>query len=157
VLPQRTILLAEPEADLRATWRSALDAMGFAVRENDDGDSALQTALHSEVALLITELYMPSGEDRCLVRAVRRQPGLKRMKILVISEHAGEEDRLWALGGGADAYLVKPLRLGRMLQVAARLATLRYRSRTEFRASSPPPAPVRDRPDGGRDPLRQGQ
>jgi hypothetical protein len=42
VLPPRTILLAEPEAGLRATWRSTLDGMGFGVRE--EGPVAAQTA-----------------------------------------------------------------------------------------------------------------
>ena len=34
---------------------------------------------------------------------------------------SSEEDRAWALSAGADAYLVKPIQLGRMLQVASRL------------------------------------
>jgi two-component system chemotaxis response regulator CheY len=132
---QRTILLAEPDARLRAAWRGGLDGMGFTVRESADGSTALRTALHSEVTLLITELYLPSGDERCLVRATRREPGLKRVKILVVSEHAEAEDREWALAAGADAYLIKPIRLGRILQVAVRLATTRQQSRAEVRAS----------------------
>jgi len=135
VYQQKTILLAEPDARLRAAWGSGLDSMGFHVRECADGANALQTALHSEVALLITELYLPSGGERCLVRAARREPGLKRVKILVVSSHSAEADRAWALTAGADAYLIKPIRLGRMLQVAARLATTRNRSRGEVRAA----------------------
>ena len=131
---QRTILLAEPDARLRAAWRSGLDAMGFHVRESADGPSALRTALRSEISLLITELYLRSDDDRCLVRAARREPGLKRVKILVVSDHSSEEDRAWALAAGADAYLIKPIRIGRMLQVAARLATTRQQSRGELRA-----------------------
>lgn len=133
---QRTILLAEPDAALRDTWRAGLLAMGFQVRESADGAAALRTALRSEVSLLITELYLPSGEERCLVQATRREPGLKRVKILVVSDHASDDDRAWALGAGADAYLVKPVRLGRMLQIAARLATSRQQSRGELRAPS---------------------
>lgn len=133
MLPQRTILLAEPEAQLRAAWRHALEATGFYVRECADGASALRIALRVEITLLITELYLISGTDRCLVRAVRREPGLKRAKILVISDRSSEEDRAWALTAGADAFLVKPITIGRMLQVAGRLATTRQ-SRGEARA-----------------------
>jgi two-component system, OmpR family, phosphate regulon response regulator PhoB len=135
VLPQRTILLAEPEAQLRAAWRSGLDAMGFSVRECGDGTSALLIALRSVIALVITELYLASGTVACLVRAARREPGLKRVKILVITDHSSDEDRAWALTAGADGYLVKPIRLGRMLQIAARLATTRQQSRAEARIS----------------------
>ena len=131
---QRTILLAEPDVRLRSAWRSGLGAMGFRVCESGDGASALRTALGSEIALLITELYLPSGQERCLVRAARREPGLRRVKILVVSEHSSDEDRAWALAAGADAYLVKPIRLGQMLQISARLATTRTQSRAEMRA-----------------------
>jgi DNA-binding response OmpR family regulator len=130
----KTVLLAEPDARLRAAWRSGLDGMGFHVRECGDGANALQVALRSDVSLLITELYLPSGTHKCLVRAARREPGLNRVKILVISDCATEEDRQWALSAGADAYLVKPILLGRMLQVASQLATTRNQSRGELRA-----------------------
>lgn len=131
---QRTILLAEPEVRLRATWRAGLAGMGFQVLECADGAAALRLALHSEVNLLITELYLPAGAERCLVRATRAERGLRRVKILVVSDHDATEDRNWALSAGADAYLIKPVRLGRMLQVSARLATSRQQSRAELRA-----------------------
>lgn len=133
---QRTILLAEPDARLRGTWRDGLIALGFQVFETSNGADALRIALRSEVNLLITELYLASGVDRCLVRATRRERGLRRVKILVVSGHGGSEDRAWALTAGADAYLMKPVRLGRMLQVSAQLATTRQQSRAELRAAA---------------------
>lgn len=151
---QRTILLAEPDAPLREAWRSGFAAMGFHVRESTHAGSALATAMRSQVDLLVTELYLPTEADRCLVQATRRQTVLRRMKILVVSEHATDDDRKWALAAGADAYLVKPIRLGRMLQVAGQLLTSRERSRGEVRASKTgEPAdvsPINDPARGGR-------
>lgn len=138
---QRTILLAEPDARLRGTWRAGLAAMGFQVLESADGAAALRMALRSEVNLLITELYLPSGADRCLVQATRRERGLRRVKILVVSDHGATDDRSWALAAGADAYLIKPVRLGRMLQVSARLASSRQQSRGELRLPAAKGAP----------------
>ncbi len=132
---QRTILLAEPDSGLRETWRAGLAAMGFQVLESAEGAAALRIALHAEVNLLITELYLPTGGERCLVRATRREQGLRRVKILAVSTHGGADDREWALGAGADAWLVKPVRLGTMLQISARLATSRQHSRAELRAA----------------------
>lgn len=133
---QRTILLAEPDAPLREAWRSGLVAMGFHVRESTDAVSALSTAMRCQVDLLVTELYLSTPADRCLVRATRRETALRHMKILVVSDHATADDRNWALASGADAYLIKPVRLGRMLQVAGRLALSRERSRGEVRAQA---------------------
>jgi Response regulators consisting of a CheY-like receiver domain and a winged-helix DNA-binding domain len=119
------ILLAEPEASLRETWGAGLAAMGFQVREAETAATALQIALRFEIALVITELYLATRTERCLVLAARREPALRRVKILVVSARADEEDRQWALAAGADAYLIKPVRPGRLFQVAARLATSR--------------------------------
>jgi two-component system cell cycle response regulator DivK len=101
--------------------------MGFQVRESADAAGALSTAMRSQIDLLITELYLATPKERCLVRATQREPALRYMKILVVSDHATAEDRDWALAAGADAYLIKPVRLGRMLQVAGRLAVSRDR------------------------------
>ena len=133
MLLQRRILIAEPESALRATWHSALSEMGFRVSESATGTAALQIAMHTEISLLITELYLATGDERCLVRAARREPGLRRVKILAISNHSTDDDRAWALTAGADGYLIKPVRLGRVLQVAARLATSRQPSRAKAR------------------------
>jgi len=136
VQQQRSILLAEPDNRLRATWRAGLVGMGFHVLESSDGAGALSMSLRSEVALLVTELYVASGAQRCLVRAVRREPGLQRLKILVVSAHDTAEDRQWALTSGADAYLVKPVPLGRMLQLSAQLANSRQQSRGVSRSAA---------------------
>ena len=135
---QRTILLAEPDSRLRAAWRSGLSAMGFHVLESSDGAGALNISLRSEINLLVTELYLPSGTHRCLVRATRREPGLRRVKILVVSSHEAPDDRKWALSAGADAFLSKPVPLGRMLQLSSQLATSRQQSRGESRAAASP-------------------
>ena len=133
---QRTILLVEPDVPLRESWRNGLAAMGFQVRESADASGALSTAMRSQIDLLITELYLPTAKEHCLVVATQLEPALRYMKILVVSDHATAEDRDWALAAGADAYLIKPVRLGRMLQVAGRLAVSRERSRGEGRAQA---------------------
>jgi DNA-binding response OmpR family regulator len=126
---QRRILIAEPVSALRATWQSALAAMGFHVSETDDGSTALDIAMRSDVCLLITELDLPSGIDRCLIPAMRREAALRRVRILAVSSHVGGDDRAWALTGGADAYLAKPVRLGQLLQVTRTLTAVRRRMR----------------------------
>ena len=128
-----TILLAEPEESLRDAWRPGLAAMGFQIREATSGGAALDVLLRSEIALVISELYLATRSQPCLVRAARDEPALRRVKILIVSEHAREQDRTWALASGADAYLAKPIRVGRLFQVAARLATSRRQDRADAR------------------------
>lgn len=126
--PQRRILIVEPTSALRTSWQSAFAAMGFRVSDTASGTTALDIAMRSEVCLLITELYLPSGADRCLVVAARRSTALRRVRILAVSSHASDDDRTWALTAGADAYLAKPVPIGHLLQVAGRLAAPRRRA-----------------------------
>ena len=122
---QRTILLADPDPEIRAMLQRGLDLMGYVVLEVESGDAAMALMLRTEIALLLTELYVPTGDTPCLVSAVRRIPALRRMKVLVYSAFATAEDREYALSAGADAYLTKPTRVGQLLQVAGRLAQSR--------------------------------
>jgi CheY-like chemotaxis protein len=133
---QRTILLADPDPEVRTTLRRGLELMGHYVLEVADGDAAMAIVLRTELALLVTELYVPAGDAPCLVRAVRRMPALRRMKVLVYSARAAATDHEWALAAGADAYLTKPTSVGQLLQVAGRLA----QSRTYAGDRAPVPA-----------------
>jgi CheY-like chemotaxis protein len=130
---QKTILLAEPDTQTRSMLRRGLEGMGYSVMEAGSGRSALDMALRSEVALAITELYLATEAERCLVRAIGRNAALRRMKVLAYTSHGADADREWALLSGADAYLVKPTRLGRLLQVATRLASSRINTRRDAR------------------------
>jgi two-component system chemotaxis response regulator CheY len=119
---QRTILLADPDPEIRSTLRRGLEMMGYGVMEVADGDTALALALRSELALTVTELYVPTGDAICLVRAIRRMPALRRMKVLAYTAFISMGDREWAFAAGADAFLTKPTSVGQLLQVAGRLA-----------------------------------
>ena len=126
---QRIILLAEPDSKSRSLLRRGLEGVGHSVMEASSGRSAFQMALQSEIALLVTELYLATDAERCLVRAIGQASGLRRMKVLAYTSHAASTDREWALRAGADAYLVKPTPLGRLLQVAGLLASSRSPAR----------------------------
>ncbi|HKO16600.1 MAG TPA: response regulator [Gemmatimonadaceae bacterium] len=130
---QKTILLAEPDTQSRNMLRRGLEGMGYNIMEAGSGRNALDMCLRSEVSLAITELYLATESERCLVRAIGRSAALRRMKVLAYTSHGADADREWALLCGADAYLVKPTRLGRLLQVASRLASSRTSTRRDAR------------------------
>ena len=133
-MEQRIILIAEPDTKCRSALRGALEGLGHTVMEAGSGRSAFQMALQSEVVLLVTELYLPTGTERCLVRAISQASALKRMKARAYTSHGAAIDREWALTAGADAYFVKPVPLGRLLQVAGVLASSRSPARRSARA-----------------------
>jgi DNA-binding response OmpR family regulator len=116
-----TILIADTDAACRARVRPYLEGRGYTVIEAADGDTAVAVATRSEVGLVITELYLATAEEPCLVRALRATAGLRQTKVLVYTTHAGREHRLWAMRSGADMYRVKSSSPERLRDVVARL------------------------------------
>ena len=133
-MQRKTIVVADGDADVRSEIRRGLEAMGFPVVEAPNGEAALHTLCTREVGLLVTDLYLRTGTEPCLVRSLRRDAALRRVKVLVVTGHHAMRDRDWALREGADAFLPRPAELARVLQLASRLANARGPAR---RASRP--------------------
>ena len=107
--------------------------MGYPVYEVGAGESALQVLEKHDVGLVVTELYLKSAVEPCLLRFIRRTRSLQQVKVLVLTDHSDAADQAWATREGADAYLIKPTRLDRILQVATQLAGSRAPARCAAR------------------------
>lgn len=132
------VLLVDPDARTRALLANQLLPLGFEVLQCADGPSAMRIVGERDVKLVITELYLTTGDDECLVHAIRREAAHRRTSLLAHTQHATAADREWAMRAGADAYLIKPTRAERLRYVAGRLASHRAGSaRLPATASSP--------------------
>jgi DNA-binding NarL/FixJ family response regulator len=77
----------------------------------------------SEIALVVTELYLRLGTCRCLARVIGKSPALRRTKVLAYTAHGKRQDRDWALRIGADGYVKKRSSEERFLSVVEHLMT----------------------------------
>jgi len=118
-----SVLLVDPDARMRTLLAEQLTSIGCAVMQASDGDAAMQLINANEVRLVVTELYLRTGEDADLIHAIRRSKGLKRTRTMAHTSKATAADRDWAMRAGADAYLIKPTRAERFRYVVSRLAT----------------------------------
>jgi CheY-like chemotaxis protein len=65
---------------------------------------------------------MPNCDGLELTRAIRAQPGLAGLPVVVVTSKAAEADRRLAMEAGADAYLAKAgLDREALLEVVGRL------------------------------------
>lgn len=118
-----TVLLVDPDARIRALLAEQLSSTGCTVIQASDGESAFKIVNDREVRLVVTELYLKTGKDDCLVHAIRRSKTLRKTRTLAHTNRATAADREWAMRAGADAYLIKPTRAERLRYVVSRLAT----------------------------------
>ena len=124
------VLLADDNADLREYARRLL-AEHYEVHVVADGQAALEAAHELRPQLIVSDVMMPRLDGFALLRAVRADPQLRPIPIILLSARAGEEARIEGLDRGADDYLVKPFNARELLVRAGTLirsAELRRRA-----------------------------
>ena len=116
-----TILLVDPDPHARALLAWHLAPTKANILQAEDGPTALRLAASNKAAVIVTELYLGTGDDECFIHAVRRDPLLKRTRVVAHTHRSLTADREWAMRAGADAYLIKPTRAQRVRYVVSRL------------------------------------
>ena len=101
------ILLADDNIDMREYVQRLLVEQ-YEVVAVADGESALESAHQVRPNLILTDIMMPRLDGFGLLRALRADPELNGIPVILLSARAGEESRVEGLDAGADDYLVKP-------------------------------------------------
>jgi signal transduction histidine kinase len=130
------VLVADDNADMRTYLRDLLHPM-YQVEAVGDGAAALEAARRAHPDLILSDVMMARLDGFALLRAVRADPALRDVPLILLSARAGEESRLEGLAEGADDYVVKPFgarellaRIGSLLE----LTRVRRGNEERFRA-----------------------
>jgi PAS domain S-box-containing protein len=125
------VLVADDNADLRQYLVHLLRPY-FDVEAVTDGVQALDAVRRRRPALLLTDVMMPRLDGFGLLSALREDPALRSLPVIMLSARAGEEARVEGLRAGADDYLVKPFASRELLvRVAAAIELDRMRRVSE--------------------------
>jgi CheY-like chemotaxis protein len=120
--PATALVIDDEPRDAARTRRWLTDA-GYATVAAADGDAVLRLVRDGVIRLVVSELYVPCAEGRCVVAALTedraRHPWLR---VLAHSRHTTSADDAWARAarcdgiyhkpGCADAFLVELRKLG---------------------------------------------
>lgn len=104
-----TILIADDSPTVIEQLRQALEPLGHEILVALDGEQARSQISASSPDLLILDVIMPKMNGFQLCRAIRADPALKKLPIIVVTAMDRESDRYWGLKQGADEFLVKPI------------------------------------------------
>ncbi len=122
------VLLADDNADMRDYVHRLLAGRGYEVEPVADGEAALQAARRQRPDLVLSDVMMPRLDGFGLLRALRTDPALTEVPVILLSARAGEEARVEGLDAGADDYLTKPFSAQELLaRVGANLSLARVR------------------------------
>jgi len=101
------ILLADDNPDIQK-YVGRLLADLYHVETVSNGEAALAAARARRPDLVLADVMMPLMDGFSLLRALRSDPDLRTVPVILLSARAGEESRVEGLQQGADDYLVKP-------------------------------------------------
>jgi signal transduction histidine kinase len=105
---RKRILLADDDGDMRNYVAGLLRAEGHDVHTYSDGAAALAAARERAPDLVLADVMMPALDGFELVAALRSDPALRAVPVLLLSARAGEEASVYGLRRGADDYIAKP-------------------------------------------------
>lgn len=112
------ILVVDDEAPIRDLILKHLRHVDWEADGAADGPAAIDFLRESDYDLVITDLRMPGMDGLSVVREARRKS--LDMPIIIITGNSTEASAIEALNLGVTAYLTKPFRMVRLLQIAAR-------------------------------------
>jgi two-component system chemotaxis response regulator CheY len=102
-------LVVDDFSTMRRIVRNLLKELGFAnVEEAEDGVAALQKLRGGTFDFVVSDWNMPNMSGIELLRAVRADPALKHLPVLMITAEAKKENIVEAAQAGASGYVVKP-------------------------------------------------
>lgn len=107
--PKTRFLVVDDFSTMRRIVRNLLKELGFAnVDEAEDGAVALQKLKSAPYDFVVTDWNMPNMDGLSLLQAVRADPTLKDLPVLMITAEAKRENIIMAAQAGASGYIVKP-------------------------------------------------
>lgn len=114
-------LAADDNEDSRKLAALMLKREGLVVAQAADGRQALDHVRANPADLILMDLEMPVMDGLEAIRAIRALGATRPLRIVGLSAHADDNVRARCLAAGADAYLVKPMRMADLQRVLAQL------------------------------------
>lgn len=110
-----TILVAEDEPVTSRFLVSLLEGKGYRVLVAEDGANAFKLATGAKPDLILSDLVMPYKDGFDVLRAIRKDPAVAEIPVIILSMKDREEDIVHGLEMGADDYVVKPFNARELL------------------------------------------
>lgn len=103
------ILVVDDFSTMRRIIKNLLKDLGFSnIEEADDDTTALPMLKHGHFDFLVTDWNMPGMTGIDLLKAVRADPALSTLPVLMVTAEAKREQIIMAAQAGVNGYIVKP-------------------------------------------------
>lgn len=102
-------LVVDDFSTMRRIIKNLLNDLGYQnVLEADDGQTALPILQAGGIEFLVTDWNMPGMPGLDLLKAVRSDPKLAKLPVLMLTAEAKREQIIEAAQAGVNGYVIKP-------------------------------------------------
>ncbi len=123
--PARTVLLIDDDPSHLDIVQSLLKSMRFVVFTAADGRSGIELAKQCRPDIALVDISMPDMSGWEVASTLRGEPGLERLRIVMVSANAHE----YSQGGQSDvhdAFVMKPVEVQALLEAIATALHLKW-------------------------------
>lgn len=102
------ILVVDDEPNIVLSLEFLMKKEGYRVRTASNGEEAMQAIREAKPNLVLLDVMMPRMDGYEVCQAVRSDPALSDVLILMLTAKGREVEREKGLALGADDYVTKP-------------------------------------------------
>lgn len=111
----KSVLIIEDDKDLAHILSHRLKREGYEVLTADDGKTGVTTAKEKLPSLVLLDVMLPEKDGFEVLSDLKKDKNTKAIPIILITAKNQESDITYALGQGADDYLIKPFSIPELL------------------------------------------
>ena len=123
---QSRILIAEDKLENRMLLRKTLEPLGFEIREASNGKEAVTIVKEWRPHLVWMDVRMPVMDGKEATRQIKKCIAGRNTKIIALTAHALEEERVEILDAGCDDFIRKPYRDTEIFDALAKHLGVRF-------------------------------
>ena len=117
----KKLLVADDEPNIIISLEYLMKREGYDVLVATDGNQALEAIQREQPALVLLDVMMPGKTGFEVCQAVRADPALDGVRILMLTAKGRETDVSKGLALGANAYMTKPFSTRELVQKVAEM------------------------------------
>lgn len=120
-MKKNRILVVEDEESLLKLESILLSSKGYNVTGVMDGRSALEEIAANKPDLVVLDIMLPEMDGFEVCRRIKADPETRHIPVVMLTAKKNTQDVEHGMQVGADAYLTKPFKSAKVMEVIAGL------------------------------------
>ena len=118
-LEGKKILVVDDDQEVRNAIDQALQSEGALTQTCGDGNTAVRIIEEDPPELVVLDMMLPKRSGFLVLEKIKRFPQCPR--VIMVTANEGKRHQQYAEVLGVDGYILKPVRLERLISLAADL------------------------------------